>query len=191
MKLTFDQIKSVTVGAIAVRAEADGIHFDKCTPKQVEAWKALSPVLGERAETTSGVRLDFHTDSRRLACAVPSGGKVEVLIDGLLRYAFAGEKEIAVDICDELGEFGGMHRVTLALPSHCVGVLAGLELDDGSTIVPHTFDRKILFIGDSITQGWQSSYDTASYAWRVSNYFNADSVIQGIGGRSTIPRPLM
>ena len=40
----------------------------------------------------------------------------------------------------------------------------------------------MLFIGDSITQGWNSYYDTLSYAWRVSLYFNANSIINGIGG---------
>ena len=180
MKLTHDQIRAVTVGAIAVRDEADGIHFDKCTPRQVAAWHALSPTLGARAETTSGIRLDFHTDSRSLRFKA-SGGKFEVLIDGLLRYALTGG-EHTLNLCDELGVYGGEHRVTLAFPSHSTGVLGAVELDDGASIIPHAFDRKILFIGDSITQGWQSSYDTASYAWRVSNFFNADSVIQGIGG---------
>ena len=39
-----------------------------------------------------------------------------------------------------------------------------------------------LFIGDSITQGWESTYDSLSYANRTSDFFNADSVIQGTGG---------
>ncbi len=186
MKLTLEQIRAVTVGAISVRAEADGIHFDKCTARQIAAWDALNRDLGFRARTTSGVRLDFHTDSRHLRVMAPSGGKFEVLIDGLLRYACPGDRDVTApieaDLCDELGEFGGSHRVTLAFPSHTVGVLGSVELDDGATLTPHTFDRRMLFIGDSITQGWQSHYDTAAYTWRVSNFFNADSVIQGVGG---------
>ncbi|MBQ8397617.1 MAG: SGNH/GDSL hydrolase family protein [Clostridia bacterium] len=186
MTLTLDQIRSVTVGATAVRREADGIHFAKCTDAQVAAWGALNKDLGLRAQTTSGVRLDFHTDSRRIRVMAPAGGKFELLIDGLLRLACPGDRDvnapIEADLCDELGEFGGSHRVTLAFPSHTVGVLGSVELDDGAALEPHVFDRKMLFIGDSITQGWQSHYDTAAYAWRVSNFFNADSIIQGIGG---------
>ena len=41
---------------------------------------------------------------------------------------------------------------------------------------------QVVFIGDSITQGWNSTYDSLSYANRVSDFFNADSVIQGVGG---------
>ena len=73
--------------------------------------------------------------------------------------------------------------MTLYLPSHGTGgVLSYVELDDGARITPHRFDRKMLFVGDSITQGWDSTYDSLSYAYRVSRYFNAESVIQGIGG---------
>ena len=37
-------------------------------------------------------------------------------------------------------------------------------------------------MGDSITQGWNSGVDSVSYAHLISRHFNADSVIQGIGG---------
>ena len=57
-----------------------------------------------------------------------------------------------------------------------------IELDDGAFVRPHKYDCKMLFIGDSITQGWASSLDSYSYAYRISSFFNAESVIQGIGG---------
>jgi lysophospholipase L1-like esterase len=40
----------------------------------------------------------------------------------------------------------------------------------------------MLFIGDSITQGWNSYYDTLSFAWRLTLHYNANSIINGIGG---------
>jgi lysophospholipase L1-like esterase len=55
-------------------------------------------------------------------------------------------------------------------------------IEDGATAKRHAFDRKILFIGDSITQGWNSVYDTMSYAYQTSEKLNADSIIQGTGG---------
>ena len=71
----------------------------------------------------------------------------------------------------------------MIFPSHDDGgVLEWIKLDDGATVTPHCYDCKMLFIGDSITQGWASRYDSLSYAWRVTRHFNADSVIQGIGG---------
>ena len=182
MKLTLEQMQSVTVGALRIEQGADGIHFHKCTAKQVAAWSALSEGLGSRAETTTGIRLDFCTDSATLAVDTAGGDKFEVLINGLSRYrVHAGEaREKGEALVFDLGE--GQKRVTLAFPSHSVGVIRSVELADGATLAPYEHACKLLFIGDSITQGWNSRYDTLSYAWRVTQFFDANSVIQGIGG---------
>ena len=47
---------------------------------------------------------------------------------------------------------------------------------------PHEHSCKLLFIGDSITQGWDTVYDSLSWAWRVTKWLDANSVIQGVGG---------
>ena len=188
MKLSFEQIQAVTVGAVHVEQQTDGIHFYKCTKKQLDAWHALSATLGERALTTTGIRLDFHTNSKTLRFFPTSGGKFEVYLDGVLRQSFDGNtlrqtgESAVLALTDALGGAVESIRVTLILPSHSVGVLGSVELDDGATLTPHQFDRRILFIGDSITQGWDARYDSLSYAHRVSRFFNADSVIHGVGG---------
>ena len=38
MKLTYEQIKQITTGAIEIEQQEDGIHFYKCTKKQIAAW---------------------------------------------------------------------------------------------------------------------------------------------------------
>lgn len=69
------------------------------------------------------------------------------------------------------------------MPSHDdPGQLEAVEIDDDATLEPHKYDCKMMFIGDSITQGWESTWDSLSYANHVSRFFNAESVIQGIGG---------
>lgn len=189
MKLSAQDIKRITVGAVYTEQKADGIHFFKCTEKQIQAYEKLRPELGARAASSTGVRLDFSTDSKHLSFGTSAGNKFELYIDNVLRkqylmddYRARGEYAEAT-LCDALGNPTGEVRVTLYFPSHGVGgVLEFLELDDGATFHPHAFDRKILFIGDSITQGYNSKYDSLSYALRVSRHFNAESVIQGVGG---------
>lgn len=179
-KLTSEQIKSITVGALKVWEEKDGFHFSKCTDSQIAAWYSIRETLGERAEATTGVRLDFHTDSSLFAFTVMQGDKYEVYIDNVLKYAYTqddfseSKKKIYLD--------GKEHRITLIFPSHTIGILESVEIDDGAVIKPHSFDCKMLFIGDSITQGWNTKWDSLSYAYSVSRFFNASSVIQGIGG---------
>jgi lysophospholipase L1-like esterase len=189
MKLTFEQIKSVTVGAVKINAESDGIHFHKCTEKQEKAWAALNAnTLGPRSLATTGIRLDFHTNSKSIRFSASSGNKFELYINGIHRKIFrmndlrdAGEIPTA-DITDPLGMPLDEARITLYFPAHSMGVLEYVELDDGATVIPHKFDCNMLFIGDSITQGWDSTYDSLSYAQCVSRFFNANSVIHGVGG---------
>ena len=176
MKLTLEQIKKLTVGAVDIEQTADGIFFYKMQKCQIDAFYALSDILGFRAKTTTGIRLDFETDSKFLAFDVKSGAKFEYLIDGVYQGT--------VEINDKRAkiELSAPCRVTLVFPSHDVGVIDNVELSDGASAVRHKFDKKVLFIGDSITQGWNSGIDTLSYAYRASFALNLDSVIQGVGG---------
>ena len=185
MKLTFEQIKSITVGSVCTEQREDGIHFAKCTSKQIEAWHAKSEGLGKNCACTTGVRLDFHTNSQNVSFYVVQGGKYEIFVDGLFRKQFAVSEEgvVSYSLCGPLGDRQEEYRVTVLLPSHGKpGIIKDFTLDDGAYLRPHDFDRKILFIGDSITQGWASDVDGYSYAYRVSSFFNANSVIQGTGG---------
>ena len=183
MKLSFETVKSITVGAIRSFEDSEGMHFAKCTEKQVAAWKKFSDALGVNSSATTGIRLDFHTDSKHFSFKASSGRRFELYINGVFKQCFLRTDGDDVEFSTEIRSDSSENRITLFFPSHDVpGVLSFVELDDGASITPHEFDMKIFFIGDSITQGWDSHYDSLSYANRVSDFFNADSVIQGVGG---------
>ena len=110
--------------------------------------------------------------------AVSATGKYEIKIDGVLKEHIEAEPENNYEVALPEGE----HRVTLYMPSHARGALSYLALSDGASLERHSFDRKFLLIGDSITQGWNSYFDTISYAYQLCDHFNADSIIQGAGG---------
>ena len=185
MRLTNEQIKSVAFGAVNVTEDNNGLHFYKCTQKQLEAWRSHSMSLFSNASTSSGIRLDFETNSQSFAFRASAGKKFEIYVDDILRKQFIFEEagEGRIILSDPLGHKKDNYRVTLYFPSHgACGILEWVELDDGATFTPHRFDRKWLFIGDSITQGWASDHDSLSYAIRTARFFNAECVIQGIGG---------
>lgn len=181
MKLSLEQIKSVTTGALNVWEKDGAFHFNKCTPKQIDAWYKVDEVLGYRAETTTGVRLDFYTNSKNFAFTSKIITSYEIYIDNVLTYAYF-KPDFETEKTKKIELDGKEHRITLYLPSHDIGALESVEIDDGATLIPHKYDCKMLFIGDSITQGWESTWDSLSYAYHVSRFFNAESVIQGIGG---------
>ena len=181
MKLSLEQIRNITVGVVDIWKEADGVHFAKCTKKQKEAWHKLRPEIGEYSESTTGIRLDFHTDSKFFTFTPTQEGRYEIYLDEVMRYCFC-EEDFVRDLKKTIELDGQEHRITLYLPAHSIGILESVEIDDNASIKSHKFDCKILFIGDSITQGWDSTWDSLSYAQRTSRFFNAESVIQGIGG---------
>ena len=181
MRFDLDAIKAITVGALDVFEENGGFSFLKMTEKQSQRFREFSETLYERSLTTTGIRLDFHTDSPYLRFAVLSSGRYEIALDGLLSPDnVIRESGCAYEVA--LPKDGATHRVTLYLPSHSCGSLAYLELADGSKCERHIFDRKILFLGDSITQGWNAEYDSLSFAYQTSEILNAESMIQGVGG---------
>jgi lysophospholipase L1-like esterase len=182
MKLSFTQIKEITTGALSIKESDGGIEFSKLTQAQVDFWESRSAIMHKRARATSGIRLDFHSNTKKLSYKISTPtdeyAKSEVLIDGERVYANA--------VGDTTEEFaigdGSEHRITVIFPSHDIGFLQYVEIDDGATLVPHEYKMKILFFGDSITQGSRAPLDSLSYAYKTSFHFDADSVIQGVGG---------
>ena len=181
-RLTFDEIKAITFGAVKITEEDDGVHFFKCTDKQNEAWKNLSETLGTRALTTTGVHMEFVTDSEKLRFSFVQGGKFDIWVDGVLMHKINMDQFRKEEKIPEIELGKGEKQVMLALPSHSIGVLSFIEVADGAFVRPAQFKTKMLFIGDSITQGWNAEYDTLSYAYRTAMYFDSEYVIQGIGG---------
>lgn len=192
MKLTKEQIKSITVGTVDCREDSRGLHFTKYKQEQLAAWEKAAPWLVDNVKASTGIRLDFHTDSSAVTFDVADGKSYDVKIDGILTHHFkcSGDQN-RCSYTVELGETGEMKHVVFSLPSHDTpGVICGVAVDDGATVQPHKFDRKLLFLGDSITQGWNSEYDTLSYAYQVSEALNGESVIHGIGGSFFEPTAL-
>ena len=179
MKLTYEQIRDITVGAAHIWEDSDGVHFSKLTEEQQNAFNRLYPRFAHNGKATTGIRFDFHTNADFIRYIPLTSGKYELKVDGVLTEYIKGTAGEAIEYTFS---DSATHRITLHLPSHGVGGgLISLELSDGATLERHVFDRKFLFIGDSITQGWNAELDTSSYAYLVSDHFNAESIIQGVG----------
>ena len=190
MILTFEQIKEITVGAVYMESTDVGMRFYKYSPDMVASWESRSENFGIAARCSTGIRLDFHTNSKHLNLEIESSAKFEIYVNGLFRSFLHDGTSLSLDIDVPYGRELDDAHVTVYFPSHRRGKLKSIELDDDSYVRPHKFDRSILFIGDSITQGWNTEFDSLSFANKVSRYFNADSVIQGVGGACFFPEYL-
>ena len=187
MDLTFEEIRSLTHGADHITVEEDGLHFHKCTVKQEQAWREADEYYVEKALSTTGVRLEMETDAESIAFVAPRGNKFEIWVNRMFY------RQIFADDLHEQGEIPtvklepGIKKIMFALPSHQMGVLSSFSLEGATFCKPVTYQKKILFIGDSITQGWNSRFDTLSFAYRTAIALGMDFHICGIGGGRYIP----
>lgn len=180
--LTAEQIISFTKGALWSRETEEGIRFFRCTEKQRSAWTALREVLGQRSGCTTGIRVDFLSDATDVSFDIGRHGKYELYIDGSFVRQEKRDGAFTFSHTIKAEQDGHMHRVTLWLPSHSAGSVKGITLGGGERTEAPEYGPKFLFLGDSITQGWNSVLDSNSFAIRMTRALNADSVNQGVGG---------
>ena len=206
MKLDLAQISEITFGAEAVTAETDGFHFQRFSAAQRELYAETSPEdFYRKTFATSGIRLQFSTDSRKLKLdiAVTSASSrsyfsVDVFTNGVmvdsldnltddmpLDYTLAELPLGAYSKTFDLGE--GMKDVCIFLPWSVCTVIRSLELDDGAALHPIKPKHKLLAYGDSITQGYDAKHPSNKYITKLALALDAEERNKAIGGEEFYP----
>lgn len=187
MRFTVEQVASFTHGAVSVTCENDIFCFRRFTESQIDTFGSILEKYRTRSSATAGIRLEFETDSRTFCAIVKAAGKYEILVDDM-RVLF-NSFEVGDCLYVDLPE--GNKHITVLLPWHTEGKLSLIRIDEGSYARPYDkFDRKFLFLGDSITQGSTSGQDSLAYVFRVAQWFNADYMNWGVGGTKFYPQTL-
>ncbi len=204
MKLNLSQIKSITNGAVRVVEEEGGFLFHRFTEEQEELYKGTD--FYRKVPCTSGVQLRFNTDSQTLGLSVevsPGSSRKYFALDVFVNNTkigtlnnFEGKGIPPRDTVWELplGEFSkefsltdGVKEVKIVLPWSLKTVIKEMTLDDGAMIEPVKYNKKILFFGDSITQGYDALYPSNKYATKLAEYLNAEEFNKAIGGEHFFP----
>ncbi|MBR2330573.1 MAG: SGNH/GDSL hydrolase family protein [Clostridia bacterium] len=195
MKLSTQQIKSILFGAAECCEEDGGLQCYRYTRDRMDVIRSVSEDWKVRANATSGIFLDFYTDSDFFAFsydeAVKSSSQpgyyFELLINGV-STALIGEETAAI----LKGEFSiclpqGKNRVTLIFPTMFRARISSVKLTDGATIEQVKKGKRILFLGDSITQGYASKFPSLNYTHRIALSNNCNATNLGIGGAAFDP----
>lgn len=178
--LTLDEIIEISVGSPNIKIKDNAVEFYKATDEQMIAYGPEGSGMRNNATGSTGVRLDFTTDSSTFAFKAASAGRYELYINGkyVTQITNANSQVFSTSLDTSKGE----NRVTLFLPNGGVGAISMVQLDYGATCKRQEFDHKFLIIGDSITQAWPTKIDSNGYGHLISMHYNADSIIYGVGG---------
>jgi len=185
MKLTKEQLKDIYHGALWYQETEDGyLQAFQYTKEQNEYFEKVSDFWFERCTASTAKTLEFTTAATSCSFEykflwVGSEDSVELWIDGQaadIRYVKDIEKEGKLSF--DLPE--GLKNVLIYLPADATMAIRNFEIND--TYQQAEKKEKVLWMGDSITQGFgplRSGHTYVSVANRLLNY---DIINQGIGG---------
>ena len=199
MKLTFDDIKSITRGAVDI-AERDGFYrFERFSEEQKAVYKDRRERSYVRTAATASVVLDFYTDSEnlrfdyeidRLNMVSPDFLFFDVWENDLLTHHVGEYKKDKLTSEADIKLRPGEKRVRIFFPNLFAMSISAPILDDGASFRPSERKRRALILGDSITQGFDAHFPSLSYANTLIRDFDLDAVNQAIGGEVFLPDAL-
>ncbi|MBO7376119.1 MAG: SGNH/GDSL hydrolase family protein [Clostridia bacterium] len=195
MKLSENQVKQIAFGYFSIGTDGGEFVFHRFSSAQEQYYLETSPRdFYKKALATSGVNLDFVTDSASFgfSYSVSSASSrrfyyFDIYIDNVLKYHFGEEKMWINRSRIEIPLPEGEHRVTVWLPCLAAARLSDLTLDDGASLRPVVHSRKMVCFGDSITQGYDAWYPSLDYTNRLAQHFDADMINLAIGGEKFVP----
>ena len=210
MKLTLDQIKSITTGACRVEEIDGGIRFFRFTKEQELLYEKASEELGrgfyDRRLATAGVRLRFATDSKTLKLAGEEAsctsrmyysfdvfvngkpiGYIDNFSDVSLPVDYTEVRLLEGEFSKEFDLGDGHKEVCVYFPWSAYPTLREVSIDDGAFIKPIKPTKKLLAFGDSITQGYDALRPSKRYVSLVADELGFEEINKGIGGEIFFP----
>ena len=187
MILSNEALASLLTGAIRTESEPHGLRPWRFSQSHMERMQP-NEAYCLRAEASSGMTLDFETNSRALEFDIvskPAAGTpwygLDITVNGRLAYHKLNKSgdtvsNVKVSLPEETS------HVKFYLPNLCSVRLSKFTLDDGSFVRPVPQKSKLLFIGDSITQGYTTEHPSFSLVSRLCDALDAECLNQAIGG---------
>lgn len=197
MELTMQQINKIIHGAVRVERVDDVIAMFRFTREQEAMYRQRSINFHSRSLATAGVFLEMDTDSKSMCLSVDvsvgCGFRYfthSIFVDGKRIGELTGTipstaNSVTVEGFFLLGD--GKKRVRIQFPWNEVSRIRSLRLDENSTICPVQKAGKLLFFGDSITQGYIANLPENAFVTCVGSALNLDVINKGIGGEKYHP----
>lgn len=187
MKLGIKTIEKLTQGALYFENRERYIYPYHYSKSQLEGFKREGFIDGwlERAHFHGGVFVRFITDATELCLTYkPSSfssnqNTIDIYVDNNLHTSkhLDNSKKQALT-CNFRH---GFKEITIYLPFDCQLGLRSIEINGTYRSIKKR-TKKLLIIGDSITQGYGANISSCAYVNALERKTNLDIVAQGIGG---------
>lgn len=208
MKLTNDQIRGITTGAVEFEETEDYLLPHRFTAAQRDFFR-YSEVRHERCTSTAGICFHFDTDSTTLTLEVEcqynnvrnyfsfevsADGKPVGYLDNFSHltvpkhYYYLRELgEQPQQYCQTFSLGEGKKRVRVRFPWGIMVKIRGVSLDDGAYVTPVKQAKILLTHGDSITHGLEALRPSQRYAAMLADFLEADEYCKAMGGEVHAP----
>lgn len=185
MRLSNEQLKRIYYGAYSFRDTEDGyVQAFQYTQEQMQYFKEASEFWYERCTASNSKTLEFYTVATQISLEYKviwagSEDSLELAVDDLICEI------IYVKDLSKEGEISfilpaGKKKVTVYLPADATTLIRNLEIN--ADVIPVEKKGKVLWMGDSITQGFGPMRSAHTYVSVANRLLNYDVLNQGIGG---------
>lgn len=185
MRLSNENLKNYYYGAYSFKETEDGyLQAFQYTEEQMAYFKGTFDFWYDRCMATTSKTIEFMSEAEKISFDyrfiwTGSEDTFEVEVDGLIHeivYVKNIEKEGNVSFTLPAGK----KKVVVYLPADATVLVKNFELDGEPEKV--TKSAKVLWLGDSITQGYGPLRSACTYVCVANRILNYDIINQGIGG---------
>ena len=185
MKITNEELKSIYMGAYSFRETEDGfLQSFQYNESQMAYFEKTAEFLYDRCKASTAKTLEFETAAKKFSFSyritwMGSPDSFELCIDGLInRIVYVKDIEKEGTLSFDLP--GEECSVVLYMPSDATVEIGAFEIDD--SFRPVRKGSRVLWLGDSITQGFGPLRSACTYVSVANRELNYDIINQGIGG---------
>lgn len=185
IRLTNKELQGIYCGAYSFDETADGyLQSYQYSREQMDYFKGTGDFWYERCNASTSKTLEFSTESEKVSFEykmiwIGSEDTFELAVDGQIieiNYIHEMPKEGRLDF--KLP--GGEKKVTIYLPADSTAVIRNFETE--KAVSPLQRGPKVLWLGDSITQGYGPLRSACTYVSVANRLLGYDIINQGIGG---------
>ena len=185
MFLSNEELKKVYFGAYSFQETKDGyLQAFQYSSEQMAYFRNASEFWYDRCMASTAKTLEFITEAEKIAfdyrfAWTGSQDSFELAVDGLISRIWY-VKDLAPEDRLECALPAGRKNVTVYLPADATVLIRSFETD--APLERPQKACRVLWLGDSITQGFGPLRSGLTYVSVANRLLNWDLINQGIGG---------